>query len=394
MFYESPLLDKFTANIINVAERNDLCYVTLDRTAFYYGGGGQPCDLGFIDGIEVKDVILISGEIVHVLESKPFHFDNVECVVDIGRRRDYMQQHLAQHIISGCFYNLYDKNTYSIRLGSQVSTVDINGYVSKEEVLEVERLANKVVQDGLEVQSFVPEPLEARHLDLRRALPPVDKDIRILKIGDFDINACCGIHFNSTSHVMFIKIKKFENYKGNTRIEFLAGKRATDYVLLRDYYFDEICRRFNTNGDNAINAINNLEGRVTTYVEDNKSLNQKYINQIFGGILKNVESFQDINIYKYTFEEKPAILKNISERIIRGNNNNICLFANTEGDKVIFLFASSSNLKVDMEIVLRQVMQKINGKGGGGQYLAQGSAESVDIEFSLDYATEVIKLYI
>ncbi len=394
IFYDDPLLFNFKANIVSIIEKNELFYVILDRTAFYFGGGGQPCDTGTIDGLRVTKVFMQDEEIVHVLMQQPQRHLNLECTVDSQNRLDFMQQHLAQHIISGAFYNLYSKNTFGIHLGEQFSTVDINGEINKDEVLNVERLANKIVQDNIAVESFEPEPWELNNLELRRALPDVDKKIRILKIGDFDINACCGVHFKNTINVVFIKIKRFERNKGNTRIEFVAGARATDYILLRDYYFEEICKKFNTNEHNALNAINNLKEKVSEYAEDNKNFNQKYISYKFGEILKNFDVIKNINVYKYVFDEKMMLIKKISEKIIAVDERNVCIFASRDEDQINFLFACSTKSNLDMAIILRQVMQKINGKGGGTQSFAQGFAKSVDADYAIDFAVETIRRYL
>ena len=104
-----------------------------------------------------------------------------------------MQQHLGQHVLSGSFFNLFNANTFAIHLGADISTVDILGNLTEEQVREAERLANKIIGDNVPVLSFIPSEEELKNIKLRRALPNTEEDIRVVHIKGFDINACCGL---------------------------------------------------------------------------------------------------------------------------------------------------------------------------------------------------------
>ena len=108
LYYEDQYLKEFTAEIICVIEKNNLYYVSLDKTAFFPGGGGQHCDLGYIDNHKVIDIVEENGEIYHVTQTKPIKIHRVNCKIDWDRRLDGMQQHLGQHVLSGCFFKLFN----------------------------------------------------------------------------------------------------------------------------------------------------------------------------------------------------------------------------------------------------------------------------------------------
>src|SRR5690625_2365151 len=94
LYYKQPNCHSFTAQIVkNEQDENSKPYVVLNRTAFYPTGGGQPHDIGTINGVNVIDVIELNGEIRHYLENKMVFNDEVECVIDWERRFDHMQQH-------------------------------------------------------------------------------------------------------------------------------------------------------------------------------------------------------------------------------------------------------------------------------------------------------------
>ena len=262
LYYENQYIKEFNAKVIEVKEINEKFHIVLDKTAFFPGGGGQSCDLGYINDNEVLDVYEENKLIYHVLKESFKINDNVLCKIDWNRREDGMHQHLGQHILSGCFFKLFNANTVSIHLGKEISTVDIIGELNEEMVRRAEDLANEVIHRGIKISFLVPNEEELNNMNLRRDLPNTEEDIRVVKIGDLDINACCGVHPSKTSDLRMIKIKKFEKNKGNTRIEFLAGERAIKDSLLKDKFLREICNYLNSNEYEALNGIKNLKNSL------------------------------------------------------------------------------------------------------------------------------------
>ena len=162
IYYENKYMREFTAEIVDILEIDGKFHITLDKTAFFPGGGGQHCDTGYIDNNAVIDVYEKNEVVYHVLEKKPIKIHKVKCVIDWERRLDGMHQHLGQHVLSGSFFNLFNANTFAIHLGSDVSTVDIYGVLTEEQVRAAEKLANKVIRDNLSVDSFVPSKISKK----------------------------------------------------------------------------------------------------------------------------------------------------------------------------------------------------------------------------------------
>ena len=158
LYYDDPYLRDFTAEIVNIEEHLGKFRVTLDKTAFFPGGGGQSCDTGMIGDHKVIDVYEENDIVYHIVEKKPIKIHNVKCKIDSERRTDGMCQHLGQHVLSGCFFNLFNANTFAIHLGADISTVDIYGVLTEEQIRAAERLANKVIGDALKVESFKEYP--------------------------------------------------------------------------------------------------------------------------------------------------------------------------------------------------------------------------------------------
>ena len=162
LYYKDGYLKEFTANIMEYTKEDNKHSVVLDRTAFFPGGGGQWCDLGYIDEIRVLDVIEDKNKIYHILESEPKRTENIKCTIDWSRRFDGMQQHLGQHLLSGCFYTLFNANTCGIHIGNEISTVDIVGTIEEEKIREAEKMANRVICENHKVEFLMTNRKEAK----------------------------------------------------------------------------------------------------------------------------------------------------------------------------------------------------------------------------------------
>lgn len=394
LYYDDPYLRDFTAEIVNIEEHLGKFRVTLDKTAFFPGGGGQSCDTGMIGDHKVIDVYEENDIVYHIVEKKPIKIHNVKCKIDSERRTDGMCQHLGQHVLSGCFFNLFNANTFAIHLGADVSTVDIYGVLTEEQIRAAERLANKVIGDALKVESFIPTKSELKKVTLRRALPNTKEDIRIVKIGDdFDINACCGLHPKSTLDLRLIKIKKFEKHKEGTRIEFLSGNRAVEDSYKKDEFQNSICKYLNCNENEAVNGIKNLNNNLKEANEINKSLNITLANYQVKELIDNAETVGEFKIIKSIFDnENLKYINNLTSKLVE-TPNTITLMAVKSEDKVNLIFACTKGIKeIKVNEVLKDAISLIDGKGGGSPFMAQGAGKNnANLDGALYYAFNKIK---
>jgi len=394
IYYENQYLKTFVAEIVDIKESENKFHVTLDKTAFFPGGGGQHCDLGTLGDQKIIDVYEKDEVIYHVVEKKPIKIHKVKCEIDWSRRLDGMHQHLGQHILSGSFFNLFNANTFAIHLGNDISSVDVYGVLTEAQVREAEKLANKIIGEALTVESFVPTKSELKKLCLRRALPNTEEDIRIVKIADFDINACCGLHPSSTQDLRLIKIKRFEKHKEGTRIEFLAGERAVSDSFKKDEFQNSICKYLNCNENEAINGIKNLNESLREANENNKKLNILLAKYQVKEIIDNAVTINNIKIIKKIFDnENVKYVNNLTSKLIE-NENTIALMAVKSGEKVNLIFARSKNLKdIKMNDLLKDAISLIDGKGGGSPIQAQGAGKNnANLESALDYAFKKISV--
>lgn len=393
LFYEDQYIKEFTAELMNVVEKDGKFHVVLDKTAFFPGGGGQACDKGLIEGEEVVDVYEEHGIIYHVLNRKPIKLHKLKCSIDWKHRRDGMDQHLAQHVLSGCFFKLFNHNTAGIHIGKDVSTVDIVGILDEETIRKAEVAANEVIGDNIKVDFLWPDKKQLTKMGLRRALPKTNEPIRVVKIGDLDINACCGVHPSSTIELRMIKIRRWEKHKGNTRIEYLAGDRAIEEAYKKDRILGEITKYLNGSEEEAVNGIRNLNEKFKEAVEKN----HKYAEEISAYEMKDMlsmgETIKDITVIKKIYEDQDLkyvskIAKKLSEE-----SKVIALLAVKNNDRVNMIFSASEDVKIiTMNELLKDAITLIDGKGGGSRNLAQGAGKNnSNLDSALDYAVSKIK---
>ena len=394
LYYEDQYLKEFIAEVTEVIEKNNLYYVSLDKTAFFPGGGGQHCDLGYIDNHRVIDVIEENGKIYHVTEKRPIKIHRVNCKIDWDRRLDGMQQHLGQHVLSGCFFTLFNANTVSVHVGKDISTVDIQGYLDEETIRKAEKMANEIIQENIKVEFLTPSKKELKKLNLRRDLPNTDEQIRIVKIGDLDINACCGVHPSRTLDVQAIKIKRWEKHKGATRIEYLAGKRAINDYFNKDEFRNKICRFLNCGEADAINAINNLSSDLKSALSENREIKAEIGEYQIKDMIKEAKSIGDMYVVSKIYNGGDLkYISKIAEKISL-NDNMIVLFAVKFEDKANLIFSASKNISnVSMNDLLKDAITLIDGRGGGSKFMAQGGGKNCsNLKGAMDYALRKISL--
>jgi alanyl-tRNA synthetase len=226
IYYTDPYCLEFDAIVASATQDQDQRWrIVLDRSAFYPTSGGQPFDLGTLGNVKVLDVSDDSGEVEHITDGPIEVGQPVHGVIDAVRRRDHMQQHTGQHILSAAFDRLLDVRTESFHLGATSATIDLAREVTPAEIARVEDAANQIIwEDRLVSVRFV-SPEEAATLPLRKE-PKKGGELRLVDITEWDLSACGGTHVARTGEVGIIAIKGWERFKGASRIEFVCGVRA------------------------------------------------------------------------------------------------------------------------------------------------------------------------
>ena len=229
LYYQDPYLTTFTARVLTCEPAKTGFLVTLDRTAFYPEGGGQPADHGTLGAAAVTDVHEKDGVIFHTCDAPVETGAAVEGSIDWPRRFDHMQQHSGEHILSGLLCSLYDCDNVGFHLGADTVTIDYNRELTWEQVLEAERRANETIWADTPVEITFPSPeaLEQLHYRSKKELTG---QVRIVTFPGADCCACCGTHVRRAGEVGLIKVLSCQKFREGVRMEILCGQRAYRYL--------------------------------------------------------------------------------------------------------------------------------------------------------------------
>ena len=229
LFYADPFQTNFTAEVRSCTQEKGGYAVTLDRTAFYPEGGGQPADRGTLGGASVADTRERDGEILHLCDRPLTVGETVEGEIDWPRRFDFMQQHSGEHIVSGILCGMFHCDNVGFHIGHDLVTIDFNAQLTPEDVAEVERRANRYVWEDRPIDISFPAPAQLEALDYR-SKKALTGQVRIVAWPGADCCACCGTHVRSSGQVGMIKLVSCQRFRDGVRIELAAGGRALDWA--------------------------------------------------------------------------------------------------------------------------------------------------------------------
>ena len=233
LFYEDAYLQEFTATVLECRPQPGGFAVVLDQTAFFPEGGGQAGDRGTLsqDGstVRVTDTRHRDGQLVHCCDGPLEPGVPVTGRLDWEFRFDLMQQHSGEHLVSGVVHERWGYDNVGFHMGSDAITIDFDGVITWQELLEVERQANALVWQNLKTEIFYPTAQELAQLSYR-SKKALEGPVRIVRFPGHDTCACCGIHVAHTGEVGLIKMLSLTKFRAGVRIELLCGGRALEAV--------------------------------------------------------------------------------------------------------------------------------------------------------------------
>lgn len=393
LFYEDEHLFDFDAKVLEVIDGK---FVILDKTAFYPRGGGQEPDKGTIDGSKVVDVEKYGDLVLHKIEGRlPEKGKVVHCVVDSERRKRITSIHTATHILNGSSRQVIGPWIWqhSAFKEENYGRIDITHFthLTKEQIKQIEELANSIVRSDLAVSTkFMQRKIAEEKYGFRLYQGGVvpSRKLRIVNIGDWDIEACGGTHTNRTGEVGLIKIIKVGRVQdGVERIEFVAGESALKYVQKLEDIIDFVSNTLNSPKENITKAIEaNVLKLKQTESEKNLILN-KLSSVLVEKIMQKAENLGNIRFYinKEDLPEDTSIL--IGERLVKMDPNFVFVsLASFENSIKIVAFTGSKAREAGFSSfnIVKEVSKQLAGSGGGNDYFAQGGGPNLKSLESLE----------
>lgn len=365
LYYQDAFMTEFDAQVLSCEEKKGAYLVTLDRTAFYPEGGGQPADFGTLGGASVTDVHERGGAIVHTCDKALNAGERVAGKIDWKRRFDHMQQHSGEHIISGILCEMFDCDNVGFHLGADAVTIDYNAVIPWEAALEAEARANAVIWEDKPVEITWPSPNELARMAYR-SKKELSGDVRIVTFPDADRCACCGTHVRRAGQVGLVKVISCQKFRDGVRIEILCGERAVNYLSAVFEQDKAVGQRLSVKPTETLSAVERLETELSGAKEQCAALE----TELFDAIARDCAGRGDVLLFRAP--TRPDSVRRLADTVARQRCGLAAAFAGQDGAGYVYALvrADAKNMNV------KEMNAALRGRGGGRNGFAQGSVQA------------------
>ena len=370
-YLEDPYALDFEARITSSTSLPDgYTGVVLDRTYFYPTSGGQPHDTGTLDGEPVLEVVEDeAGQVVHRLSRAP-RGEVVRGRVDGARRRDHMQQHSGQHLLSATCVALLGRETLSFHLGAERCSIDLPGdALAPEDLVRVERRANEIDWEGREVRARIVPASDLA--DMRKAPPTGVEAVRVVEIEGWDTNACCGTHVRRTNEIGLVKLLGQERLGRGTRLHFACGGRALAECDRAQRRVDEMVRALTCHPDELAEKCAALLAAGKSAHKELVALRVELAGLRARTWVAEAPRAAGVPLVVREVEAaEPAMLGPAAEAVVAAGG--IALLGMQAG-RAHLLCMRPPGVELDLRPALQAATALVDGKGGGRPDRVQGS---------------------
>jgi len=412
VYYIDVYQKEFDAKVLRVINEK---YVVLDRTCFYPEGGGQPADHGWLifgdAKYDVVDAKKIGKVIVHKLGSAPAIREGITVhgVLNWDRRYSLMKAHTATHLVNGAARRVLGEHVWQsgTQKGLETSRLDITHYqrLSPGEVHKIELLANQAIEANMKVDTtwYPRNEAESRYgfrLYQGGAVP--GKDIRVVKTGDWDVEACAGTHLGHTGEVSYLKIVYTERIQdGVERLGYAVGLEAVKAVQKQESMMWEVSEVLAA----PIDKINKTAEKIVKELKDSNLEKRRLIKE-----LAMKESAVDqsqapeaaieadgVAIVKRDFGEIIDVNRMVqtATEIIKRNEATVTIFYGSDGKTCrLMVMAGEAAVKKGLNAgnIVKEAAPIFGGGGGGRPNFAQGGGTKPDrLPEAVKTAEEIVK---
>ena len=411
LYDKDAYLSTFTARVYKcTASKNPKtgkgCFaIVLDRTAFFPESGGQSSDRGIIhpknldkamdyhdtqdldrhlfpddenaDPARINTVSIDedNGLIIHYSDTPLDVGRLVSGEIDMKYRFSNMQQHSGEHIFSGLVNSRFNLSNVGFALTDENVTMDYNGELSDEDLLEIEKEANRAIWENRAVRAFYPSPDELMMIEYR-SKKELKGPVRIVEIEGYDICACCAPHVKNTGEIGLLKVIAKEYTKGNTRVYILCGERALKWLSMMHDEVEDISKLLSVKRYDAAEAVKKLSQELKAKDFDNVALQRKLLSYE----IKNAPAVDGNILIHSDATDEISIREAINSNIENVSGFMMILFSpSEENGKTKHRFIVSSKEK-DCAALAKELREKLSAKCGGSKKMAEGTISAPDRE--------------
>ena len=413
LFYGEPYTREWDAKVLKVVSPQ---HVVLDRTCFYPEGGGQPADHGYFaygGGVqaEVVEVIKIGRIVVHKVITEnalPETGSTIKGILDWERRYSLMKAHTGTHLINGAARRVLGEHVWQsgTQKGVETTRLDISHYkkLTPEEVHRIEVLANEAVLANMKVETtWLPRnEAEARYgfrLYQGGAVP--GKEIRVVKTGTWDVEACAGTHLKTTGEIGYVKILHTERVQdGVERLVYAVGIAAVKAVQKQETLLQRVAATLNAPFDKLDKTVERVVKELKEANTDKKKLLKELASKESGSLDETAVQAEEVNgvkLMKRDFGGETDINRMVqtASEIIKRNQATVALFYSSDQKSAkLLVMAGTVAVKkgVNAGNVVKLAAHIFGGGGGGRPDFAQGGGTKPEkLPDALKSAEEAIK---
>ncbi len=390
LYYSHPYKTDFEADIISIdaCDTKENTYkVILNQTLFFPEAGGQSCDKGEIIFGNITTVVENvqidkDGIITHYihssspLDTKSLVDTGIKGRIDWEHRFSNMQQHSGEHIFSGIVHEKYGYDNVGFHLSDNSVTMDYNGYLSPDDVAEIEALVNKVIAGNVGIDCSFPRDNELESIDYR-CKGELTGDVRIVEIKGVDICACCCPHVAKTGEIGLLKVISSIKYKGGTRLSILCGFRALKY-------FNSLQADMNELRVLLSSELSEVVNNVTTIKNERDELRIKLREANKAKLISEIDNLSDSYKALIFVDEIDAKSQREALNYLIERRDNYCgILVGDDKKGYSYLIGSNS---LDSTLIGERLKESLGAKGGGKKEMIQGfvEAKACDIKALLD----------
>ena len=362
-------IEEFECKVINLYDYEGDLAVETDRTAFFPEGGGQTADTGTLGNLEVYDVQIKCGKLLHYVKNFEENYkkisvgEKISGKINMKKRFSDMQQHTGEHIFSGIVNKLYGYDNVGFHLGSQVVTLDFNGELKNDDICKVENLVNKAIWDNLEVRVFFPTEKELKTINYR-SKKEINEALRLVEIPGVDMCACCAPHVKRTGEIGIVKVVSSEKHRGGTRVSILCGERALCDIREKLEENKKVSNLFCTKETETFKMAEKLKS-------DNAQLSYELSKAKLDFLKLKAQSVEEKErIVVFCDIEDTNDLREYADILSEKAKEFAAVFSGKDED---FKYVIITKNDYDVNSLCKELNSQFSGRGGGRGGIVQGS---------------------
>ncbi|MCJ7635284.1 alanine--tRNA ligase [Candidatus Bathyarchaeota archaeon] len=408
IYYDDPYVHVFKAQVLKVLDNK----VALNKTAFYPKGGGQDFDTGTLSfsGKEAKvtEAKKIGNIILHTLVGAiPSVGEEVSGKINWERRLSLMRHHTSTHIILGSVRQILGQHSWQAGAEKEEerSRLDVSHWdrINSEQIVKIEKLANQRVMENIPVeitwlQRDVAEKTYGFRLYQGGVVP--GSKIRVVKIGDWDVEACGGTHLHSTGEIGLIKIIQTERIQdGVERLVFVSGRPALEYVQNLEKQAKKSSELLNVPIDRFAKAVQELSEKQRSLEKEVSQLKAASISFRLQEALQETAKIGEVNLITKIFKDmRPETLVEAASLLVKREPNVAIALSVVNNNVSIVVMAGEIAVKEGIHSgrIAAEMARAVGGGGGGRPNFGQGGGTEVHkaseaLKAAIDAATGQVR---